>query len=119
MLRGVRAYCSTGPVVSLAFVLLQEQEQGRYLFMLPGGPLQRLLFPKAKPKTILGAFPIGNCQTLLNPLISGELPAEEAGMASMSPTGMINYAHGCVRASWRHLLHVFKCVRVLKRNTKI
>lgn len=102
-------------MLSLAFVLLQEQEQGRYLFLLPGG----LLFPIAKPKTILGAVPIGNCQTLLNPLISGELPAEEAGLASMSSTGMINYAHGCVRASWRHLLHVFKCVGVLKRNTKI
>ena len=83
--------------------------------MLPGG----LLFPIAKPKTIFGAFPIGNCQTLLNPLISGELSAEEAGMASMTSTGMSNYAHGCVGALWRHLLHVFQCVGVLKHNTKI
>lgn len=62
-------------MVNLAFVLWQEQEQGRYLFALPGGPLQRLRLPKAKPKTIWGSFPIGNSQKLLSPLISGELPA--------------------------------------------
>lgn len=60
-------------MVNLAFVLQQEQEQDRYLFMPSDVSLQMLLLPKAKHQTILSKVSTENCQRLLNPLISKEL----------------------------------------------